>query len=83
VLEQVRSLERKSLRSRAETACQGDELILQAVDVNSLKVLAAQLEGTGRHKTLRHGQAEDKLKTAVIVLLAAVDGSKGARSRRV
>ena len=55
---------------------QGDELMLQAVDVNGIKVLAARLEGADA-KTLREtmDKLKDKLKTAVIVL-AAVDGDK-------
>ena len=55
---------------------QGDELMLQAVDVKGLKVLAARLEGADA-KTLRDtmDKLKDKLKTAVIVL-AAVDANK-------
>jgi len=55
---------------------QGDELMLQAVDVNGIKVLAARLEGADA-KTLREtmDKLKDKLKTAVIVL-AAVEGDK-------
>ncbi|MCJ7799379.1 MAG: DHHA1 domain-containing protein, partial [Polaromonas sp.] len=51
-------------------------LMLQAVDVNGLRVLAARIEGADA-KTLRDtmDKLKDKLKTAVIVL-AAVDGSK-------
>ena len=55
--------------------------MLQAVDVNGIKVLAAKLHGIGSGadaaKTLRDtmDKLKDKLKTAVIVL-AAVDGDK-------
>jgi len=55
---------------------QGDELMLQAIDIKGLKVLAARLEGADA-KTLRDtmDKLKDKLKTAVIVL-AAVEGDK-------
>ena len=55
---------------------QGDELMLQAIDVHGIKVLAARLAGADA-KTLREtmDKLKDKLKTAVIVL-AAVDGDK-------
>ena len=77
VLDQVRSLEKEVAALKGKLASsQGDELVLQAVDVNGLKVLAARLEGADA-KTLRDtmDKLKDKLKTAVIVL-AAVDGSK-------
>ena len=77
VLEQVRSLEKEVAALKGKLASsQGDELMLQAVDVNGLKVLAARLEGADA-KTLREtmDKLKDKLKTAVIVL-AAVDGAK-------
>ena len=77
VLDQVRSLEKEVTALKGKLASsQGDELMLQAVDVNGLKVLAARLEGADA-KTLRDtmDKLKDKLKTAVIVL-AAVDGSK-------
>jgi alanyl-tRNA synthetase len=50
--------------------------MLQAIDINGVKVLAARLEGADA-KTLRDtmDKLKDKLKTAVIVL-AAVDGDK-------
>jgi alanyl-tRNA synthetase len=77
VLEQVRSLEKElaALKGRLASA-QGDELLSQAVDVNGLKVLAAQLAGADA-KTLRDtlDKLKDKLKSAVIVL-ATVDGDK-------
>ncbi len=77
VLDQVRSLEKElaSLKGKLASA-QGDELLSKAVDVNGLKVLAAQLEGADA-KTLRDtlDKLKDKLKSAVIVL-AAVDGGK-------
>ncbi|NDP64524.1 alanine--tRNA ligase [Polaromonas sp.] len=77
VLDQVRSLEKEVTALKGKLASsQGDELVLQAVDLNGLKVLAARLEGADA-KTLRDtmDKLKDKLKTAVIVL-AAVDGSK-------
>ena len=77
VLDQVKSLEKEIAALKGKLASsQGDELMLQAVDVNGLKVLAARLEGADA-KTLRDtmDKLKDKLKTAVIVL-AAVDGDK-------
>ena len=77
VLDQVRALEKELavLKGRLASA-QGDELLAQAVDVNGLKVLAAQLVGADA-KSLRDtlDKLKDKLKSAVIVL-AAVDGDK-------
>ena len=77
VLDQVRALEKElgALKGRLASA-QGDDLLAQAVDVNGLKVLAAQLVGADA-KTLRDtlDKLKDKLKSAVIVL-AAVDGDK-------
>ncbi len=77
VLDQMKSLEKEVAALKGKLASsQGDELMLQAVDVNGLKVLAARLEGADA-KTLREtmDKLKDKLKTAVIVL-AAVDGAK-------
>ena len=77
VLDQVRQLEKEVAALKGKLASsQGDELMLQAVDVDGLKVLAARLEGADA-KTLRDtmDKFKDKLKTAVIVL-AAVDGDK-------
>ena len=77
VLDQMKSLEKEVAALKGKLASsQGDELMLQAVDVKGLKVLAARLEGADA-KTLRDtmDKLKDKLKTAVIVL-AAVDGDK-------
>jgi alanyl-tRNA synthetase len=77
VLELVRGLEKEVAALKGKLASsQGDELMLQAVDINGIKVLAARLEGADA-KTLREtmDKLKDKLKTAVIVL-AAVDGDK-------
>ena len=77
VLEHVKALEKEVAALKGKLASsQGDELMLQAVDVNGIKVLAARLEGADA-KTLRDtmDKLKDKLKTAVIVL-AAVDGDK-------
>ena len=77
VQEQVKSLEKElaALKSKLASS-QGDELVEKAVDVNGLKVLAAQLEGADA-KTLREtmDKLKDKLKSAAIVL-AAVEGGK-------
>ena len=77
VLDQVKSLEKEIAALKGKLASsQGDELMLQAVDIKGLKVLAARLEAADA-KTLRDtmDKLKDKLKTAVIVL-AAVDGDK-------
>ncbi len=82
VLDHVKTLEKEVAALKGKLASsQGDELMLQAVDVNGIKVLAAKLEGLGlgadAAKTLRDtmDKLKDKLKTAVIVL-AAADGDK-------
>ena len=82
VLDNVKALEKEVAALKGKLASsQGDELMLQAVDVNGIKVLAAKLHGIGSGadaaKTLRDtmDKLKDKLKTAVIVL-AAVDGDK-------
>ena len=77
VLDNVKALEKEVAALKGKLASsQGDELMLQAVDVKGIKVLAAKLEGADA-KTLRDtmDKLKDKLKTAVIVL-AAVDGDK-------
>jgi alanyl-tRNA synthetase len=77
VLDQVRALEKEVTALKGKLASsQGDELMLQAIDINGVKVLAARLEGADA-KTLRDtmDKLKDKLKTAVVVL-AAVDGDK-------
>ena len=77
VLEHVRTLEKElvALKSRLASS-QGDELLLQAVDVAGIKVLAATLQGADA-KALREtmDRLKDKLKHAVIVL-AAVDAGR-------
>ena len=77
VLELVRGLEKEVAALKGKVASsQGDELMLQAIDIKGIKVLSARLEGADA-KTLREtmDKLKDKLKTAVIVL-AAVDGDK-------
>ena len=77
LLDQVRALEKELAALKGKLAsAQGDDLLSKAVDMNGLKVLAAQLEGADA-KTLRDtlDKLKDKLKSAVIVL-AAVEGGK-------
>ena len=77
VLDHVKTLEKEVAALKGKLASsQGDELMVQAVDVKGVKVLAAKLEGADA-KTLKGtmDKLKDKLKTAVIVL-AAVDGDK-------
>ena len=76
-LDQVKALEKELAALKGQLAsAKGDELLAQAVDVNGLKLLVAQLPGADA-KALRDtmDKLKDKLKTAVVVL-AAVDGSK-------
>jgi alanyl-tRNA synthetase len=77
VLDQVRVLEKELAAIKGKLAsAQGDDLVARAVDVNGLKVLAAQLDGADA-KALREtlDKLKDKLKTAAIVL-ATVEGGK-------
>jgi alanyl-tRNA synthetase len=77
VLEQVRTLEKElgTLKGRLASS-QSDDLLLQAVDVNGLKVLAVALKDADA-KTLRDtlDKLKNKLKSAAIVL-ASVQGDK-------
>ncbi|GKT20700.1 alanine--tRNA ligase [Acidovorax sp. SUPP3334] len=76
-LDQVKVLEREVAALKGKLAsAQGDEMLAQAVDINGVKLLAAQLPGADA-KTLRDtmDKLKDKLKSAVIVL-AAADGDK-------
>ena len=73
----LRALEKEVAALKGKLASsQGDALMAQAVEVNGVKVLAAQLDGADA-ATLRTSmdQLKNKLKSAVIVL-AAVDGAK-------
>ena len=76
VQDHVKALERElaSLKSKV-AASQGDELAMQAVDVNGIQVLAAILEGADM-AILRQtmDQLKAKLKTAAIVLAAVKEG---------
>ena len=77
MLDHVKALEKEVAVLKGKLASsQGDELMLQAVDVKGIKVLAARLEGADA-RTLRDtmDKLKDKLKTAVI-MLATVDGDK-------
>ena len=77
VVDHVKALEKEVAALKGKLAsAQGDELVTQALEINGVKLLAAQLDGADT-KTLREtmDKLKDKLKTAVIVL-AAVDGDK-------
>ena len=77
VLDHVKALEKEVAALKGKLASsQGDEMLKQAVDLNGVKLLVAQLDGADA-KTLREtmDKLKDKLKTAVIVL-ATVDGAK-------
>ena len=78
MLDQVKALEREvgALKGKLASS-KGDELITQAIDVNGIKLLVAQLEG-GDAKTLRDtmDKLKDKLKSAVIVLAIAEKADK-------
>ncbi|MBF6631302.1 MAG: alanine--tRNA ligase [Comamonas sp.] len=76
-LEQIKALEKEIAALKGKLASsQGDEILTQAVEINGIKVLAANLEGADA-KTLREtmDKLKDKLGAAVIVL-AAIDGDK-------
>ena len=78
VLDQVKVLEKELAAAKGKLAsAQGDELLTQAVDVKGVKLLVAKLEGADA-KTLRDtmDKLKDKLKTAAVIVLAAVDGDK-------
>ena len=76
LLDQVRLLEKEldALKRRLASA-RGDELVARAVDVASIKVLAATLQGADA-KALREtmDKLKDKLKSAAIVLATAEGG---------
>ncbi len=78
VLDQVKALEKELAAAKGKLAsAQGDELLSQAVDVKGIKLLVAKLDGADA-KTLRDtmDKLKDKLKTAAVILLTAVDGDK-------
>ena len=76
MLEQVRELEKElnALKGRLASA-QGDELVNQAVQINGVAVLSAELPGADA-KALREtmDKLKSKLKSAVIVLAASDAG---------
>jgi alanyl-tRNA synthetase len=76
VLDSVKALEKElaGLKSKL-AASQGDDLLKQAVEVNGVKVLAAQMDGADAlalRETLNN--MKDKLANAAIVLAAVQDG---------
>ena len=76
VLDNVKALEKElaGLKSKL-AASQGDDLLKQAVEVNGVKVLAAQMDGADAlalRETLNN--MKDKLPNAAIVLAAVQDG---------
>ncbi len=77
LMDKTRTLEKELAQLKGKLASsQGSDLSSQAVDVNGIKVLAANLEGADV-KTLREtlDQLKNKLGTSAIVL-AAVNGQK-------
>lgn len=77
LMDKNRSLEKELAQLKGKLASsQGSDLSSQAVDINGIKVLAANLEGADV-KTLRDtlDQLKNKLGTSAIVL-AAVNGNK-------
>ncbi|MDH5634147.1 MAG: alanine--tRNA ligase [Gammaproteobacteria bacterium] len=75
--DRLKHLEKELTRAREQLAAgSGDALLDQVVEINGIKVLAANLDGADS-KTLRDtmDRLKDKLQEAVIVL-AAVDGDK-------
>ena len=77
ILDNVKSLEKElaTLKSKRASA-QGDDLIKQAVEVNGVKILVAEMTGADA-KSLREtlDKLKDKLKNCV-VLLAATEAGK-------
>ncbi len=76
VVDQARALEKELARLKARLAAsQGDGLAAQAAEIKGIKVLAATVEGADS-ATLRDtlDKLKDKLKSAVIVLAAVVEG---------
>ena len=76
ILESTRALEKELERLKSKLAsAQGDELLLQAVEVKGHKVLAARLDGADT-KTLREtaDKLRDKLKSCALVLGTVADG---------
>ena len=76
VLDSVKVLEKElaGLKSKL-AASQGDDLLKQAVDINGVKVLAAQMEGADAlalRETLNN--MKDKLQNSAIVLASVQDG---------
>lgn len=74
--EHTRVLEKDLERLNSKLAArQGDDLLIQAVEVNGVKILATVLEGADA-KVLREAmdQLKNKLQTAVIVLASTQDG---------
>ncbi|MDP1929398.1 MAG: alanine--tRNA ligase [Thiobacillus sp.] len=76
LLEHTRTLEKELDRLKSRLAAsQGDELLLQAVDIAGVRVLAAQLDGADA-KSLREtaDKLRDKLKSCALVLATVADG---------
>ena len=76
ILDNMKSLEKElaALKSKLASA-QGNELLVQAQDINGVKILAAKLEGADGavlRETL--DKLKDKLKSAAIVLASVNDG---------
>ena len=76
IQDHVKGLEKELARLKAKLAAsQGDEIANAAIDINGVKVLAAQLEGADNvalRETL--DKLKDKLKSAAIVLASVQDG---------
>jgi alanyl-tRNA synthetase len=76
-VDHVKALEKEVAALKGKLAsAQGDELLTQAIDLQGVKFLSAQLLGADT-KTLREtmDKLKDKLKTAVIVL-GTIEGDK-------
>ena len=77
VMDHLKALEKEVAALKGKLAsAQGNDMLSQAVDINGVKLLVAQLDGADV-KTLREtmDKLKDKLGTAVIVL-AVVEGDK-------
>ncbi|HET6756444.1 MAG TPA: alanine--tRNA ligase [Burkholderiales bacterium] len=76
ISESAKALEKELARLKGKLASsKGDELEMNAVEINGAKILAAEVEGADL-KTLREtvDKLKDKLKSAAVVLASASEG---------
>jgi alanyl-tRNA synthetase len=85
VLDNVKALEKELAGFKSKlAAAQGDDLLKQAVVINGVQVLAAQMDGADAlalRETLNH--MKDKLANSAIVLAAVQDGKVSLVAQQV